>query len=271
MISLKSPEEIEAIARAGTIIGELYKLLPDRVVPGVSTGELDRFAETFIRDHEGAEPAFKGLYGFPATLCTSVNHEVVHGIPAERRKLAEGDVISIDCGVKLDGFYSDAAITVPVGEIASEVQELLDVTRRGLELGIQEAQPGKRLGDIGAAIQSAADGAGYGIVRELVGHGIGRDPHEDPQVPNYGRRGRGMRLEVGLVLAIEPMFNLGTEKVRTLPDRWTVITADRTVSAHFEHTVAVTETGPRILTLGLQPEAGVRDSGSDAADGAVLR
>ena len=269
MISLKSPEEIDTIARGGAIIAELYRILPERVEPGVSTGELDRFAERFIRDHEGAEPAFKGLYGFPATLCTSINHEVVHGIPAERRKLGEGDALSIDCGVKLDGFYADAAITLAVGEISREVQELLDVTKRGLELGIEQARPGKRLGDIGAAIQSAADAAGYGIVRELVGHGLGREPHEDPQVPNYGRSGRGMPLEVGLVVAIEPMFNLGTEKVRTLPDRWTVITADRSVSAHFEHTVAVTEDGPRILTGGLDQDSGFRiqDSGGEGAGG----
>ena len=248
MIQLKSPEEIERIARAGAIIAALYTELPGRVGPGVSTRELDRFAESFIRDHEGAEPAFKGLYGFPATLCTSVNFEVVHGIPADRRKLAAGDVISVDCGVKLDGFFADAAVTLPVGEIAPEVERLLEVTRAALMRGVAATRPGNRLGDIGAAIQAPADEAGYGIVRDLVGHGIGREPHEEPQVPNYGKTGRGMPLEVGLVLAIEPMFNLGTANVRTLPDRWTVVTADRAVSAHFEHTVAVTESGPRILT-----------------------
>jgi methionyl aminopeptidase len=248
VILLKSPEEIDQIARAGAILAALYEALPPEVRPGVSTRQLDRFAESFIRDHAGAQPAFKGLYGFPATLCTSVNFEVVHGIPADRRRLAEGDVISIDCGVRLDGFYADAAITLPVGEIPHEVERLLCATRRALELGIEQARPGNRLGDIGAAIQSAADEAGYGIVRDLVGHGIGREPHEEPQVPNYGRKGRGMPLEVGLVLAIEPMFNLGTENVRTLSDRWTVVTADRAVSAHFEHTVAVTATGPRVLT-----------------------
>ena len=248
MISLKSAEEIEAMARAGRIIAELYRVIPEKVEPGVTTGELDRFAERFIRDHEGAVPAFKGLYGFPATLCTSVNYEVVHGIPTERRKLTEGDVVSVDCGVKLDGFFADAAITIPVGEIAPEVQRLLDVTRESLEAGIAEARPGRRLGDIGAAIQAGADRAEYGIVRDLVGHGIGREPHEEPQVPNYGTRGRGMPLEEGLVIAIEPMFNLGTPKVRTLPDRWTVVTVDRAPSAHFEHTVAVTAAGPRVLT-----------------------
>lgn len=248
MIHLKTAEEIEKIANAGAIIAALYRELPKQIKPGVSTRELDRFSEAFIRDHNGAEPAFKGLYGFPATLCTSVNYEVVHGIPADKRKLLSGDVISIDCGVKLDGFYADAAITLPVGEIEAEVERLLEVTRTGLEQGIQAAKAGNRLGDVGAAIQASADAAGYGIVRDLVGHGIGREPHEEPQVPNFGKAGRGMPLEVGLVLAIEPMFNLGTANVRTLPDRWTVVTADRAVSAHFEHTVAITESGPRILT-----------------------
>ena len=248
MISLKTADEIETIARGGEIIAELYRLLPDEVQPGRSTADLDRFAEEFIRSHEGAEPAFKGLYGFPATLCTSVNHEVVHGIPADRRKLAEGDVVSIDCGVKLEGFYADAAVTLPVGEVGPEVARLLEVTRQSLQAGIAEAHAGQRLGDVGAAIQEIADRAGYGIVRDLVGHGIGRSPHEEPQVPNFGRRGRGMPLEEGLVLAIEPMLNLGTATVRTLPDRWTVVTADRKVSAHFEHTVAITADGPRVLT-----------------------
>ncbi|MDR0788408.1 MAG: type I methionyl aminopeptidase [Gemmatimonadota bacterium] len=248
MISLKTPGEIDIIARAGAIISALYREIPGRLAPGVSTRELDRFAESFIRDHAGAEPAFKGLYGFPATLCTSINHEVVHGIPSDKRKLVNGDIVSVDCGVKLDGFYADAAVTLPVGEILPEVTRLLEVTREALNRGIMQAHPGNRLGDIGAAIQHPADEAGYGIVRELVGHGVGREPHEEPQVPNYGKAGRGMPLEIGLVLAIEPMFNLGTANVRTLSDRWTVVTVDRAVSAHFEHTVAVTASGPRILT-----------------------
>jgi methionyl aminopeptidase len=248
LISLKSPEEIEIIARAGAVIAELYRIIPAEVVPGRTTAELDRFAESFIRDHPGAEPAFKGLYGFPATLCTSVNQEVVHGIPAQRRKLVDGDVVSIDCGVKLEGFYADAAITLPVGEIAPDAARLLEVTRTALDRGIAEARSGNRLYDIGAAVQEVAERAGFGIVRDLVGHGIGRSPHEEPQVPNVGRRGRGMKLEVGLVICIEPMFNLGTAEVRTLPDRWTVVTADRKVSAHFEHTVAITADGPRVLT-----------------------
>jgi methionyl aminopeptidase len=248
VISLKTPDEIDAIGRAGAIIAALYREIPERLAPGVSTRELDRYAEAFIRDHAGAEPAFKGLYGFPATLCTSINHEVVHGIPADRRRLAEGDVISIDCGVKLQGFFADAAVTLPVGPIDPKVERLLATTRDALSRGIAQARPGNRLGDIGAAIQAPADEAGYGVVRELVGHGIGREPHEEPQVPNYGRAGKGMPLEIGLVLAIEPMFNLGSPNVRTLPDRWTVVTVDRAVSAHFEHTVAVTAEGPRVLT-----------------------
>jgi methionyl aminopeptidase len=248
LIHLKTPDEIEAIARAGAILAALYQVLPARVAPGVATGELDSFAESFIRDHDGAEPAFKGLYGFPATLCTSINFEVVHGIPSPRRRLAAGDVLSVDCGVKLEGFYADAALTLPAGEIAPEVKALLDATREALDLAVAEAHPGKRLGDVGAAVQEVAERAGYGVVRELVGHGVGRQPHEEPQVPNWGTRGKGMKLVEGLVLAIEPMFNLGTPNVRTLPDRWTVVTADRRVSAHFEHTVAVTADGPRVLT-----------------------
>ncbi|HWK89884.1 MAG TPA: type I methionyl aminopeptidase [Longimicrobium sp.] len=249
MIHLKSAEEIDHIARAGHILAELFRAMPERVRPGVTTAELDRWAEDFIRGHDGAEPAFKGLYGFPATLCTSVNHEVVHGIPSPRRVLRDGDIVSVDCGVKLNGFYGDAALTVPVGQVADEVRVLLDRTLRALELGIAEARPGNRLGDIGAAIQEVADAAGYGVVRELVGHGVGRQPHEEPQVPNWGKRGRGLKLLEGMVLAIEPMFNLGAEGVRTLPDRWTVVTSDRKASAHFEHTVAVTADGPRILTI----------------------
>ncbi len=249
MIHLKSAAEIDTIARAGAILAELYRQIPAEVRPGVTTAQLDRWAEDFIRGHPGAEPAFKGLYGFPATLCVSVNHEVVHGIPSTRRVLRDGDVVSVDCGVKLEGFYADAAVTLPVGPIDPEVQTLLDRTREALAAGIEEARPGRRLGDMGAAIQAVADRAGYGVVRELVGHGVGRQPHEEPQVPNFGTAGKGLKLLEGMVLAIEPMFNLGTAGVRTLPDRWTVVTADRKVSAHFEHTVAVTADGPRILTV----------------------
>jgi methionyl aminopeptidase len=250
VIQFYGAEEIDAIARAGRILAALYRVIPERVRPGATTADLDRFAEEFIRSHEGAEPAFKGLYGFPATLCTSVNHEVVHGIPSHRRKLAEGDVVSVDCGVKLGGFFADAANTYAVAPVVPEVAELLERTSDALYRGIAEARPGQRLGDVGGAIQEVADEKGYGVVRELVGHGVGRKPHEEPQVPNYGKRGRGLKLVEGMVLAIEPMFNLGVAGVRTLPDRWTVVTADRKVSAHFEHTVAVTAAGPRILTDG---------------------
>ena len=249
MIHLKSAAEIDTIGRAGAILADLYRQIPAQVRPGVSTAQLDRWAEDFIRSHPGAEPAFKGLYGFPATLCTSVNHEVVHGIPSTRRVLKEGDVVSVDCGVKLEGFYADAAISIPIPPVEPEVQALLDRTQEALRAGIDEARPGRRLGDMGAAIQAVADRAGYGVVRELVGHGVGRQPHEEPQVPNFGTAGKGLKLLEGMVLAIEPMFNLGTAGVRTLPDRWTVVTADRKVSAHFEHTVAVTADGPRILTI----------------------
>lgn len=248
MSMLKTPEEIEAIARAGRIIGALFQALEERVRPGVSTGELDAYAEEFIRGHDGAEPAFKGLYGFPATVCASVNHEVVHGIPSPYRTLADGDIISVDVGVKLDGWFADSAVTFAVGEVDAETARLLTVTREALADGIRAARPGNRLGDVGHAVQKRAEAEGYGVVRELVGHGIGRDPHEDPQVPNFGQPGRGTKLEPGLVIAIEPMLNLGVPEVETLADRWTVITADKRRSAHFEHTVAVTEEGPRILT-----------------------
>ena len=246
-VEIKSADEIARMREAGRIVCEILDELERAVAPGVSTWDLDALAEKLIRA-KGAKPAFKGYHGFPSCLCASVNHEVVHGIPSSRRRLAEGDVVSIDCGVKLEGFYADAAVTLPVGAIGPEVTKLLETTRQSLQAGISEAHVGQRLGDIGAAIQEIADRAGYGIVRDLVGHGIGRSPHEEPQVPNYGRRGRGMPLEEGLVLAIEPMLNLGTPNVRTLADRWTVVTADRKVSAHFEHTVAITAEGPRVLT-----------------------
>ena len=249
MIALKTPGEIDAIAAAGEILGAFFEALPARVQPGVSTLELDEFAEEFIRSHAGAEPAFKGLYGFPGSICASVDQEVVHGIPSAKRVLAEGSVISVDAGVRLDGWYADAAVTLPVGAIDEPTGRLLETTQQALRAGIAEARPGQRLGDVGHAIQRVADQAGFSIVRDLVGHGIGRDPHEEPQVPNYGQPGRGLRLQAGLVLAIEPMINAGGAEVRTLPDRWTVVTTDRKRSAHFEHTVAIEEEGPRILTV----------------------
>lgn len=247
MISIRTAAEIEAIGRAGRIIGDLFRELEPRVRPGVTTRELDAVVEEFIRSHDGAEPAFKGLYGFPASACTSINEEVVHGIPSERR-LEQGDIITVDVGVKLAGWFADAARTFAVGDIDDETRRLLDVTWQSLQAGIEEARPGQRLGDIGHAVQSVAEAAGFAVVRDLVGHGIGREPHEEPQVPNYGRPGRGVRLQAGMVLAIEPMINTGGIGVRTLPDRWTVVTADGGRSAHFEQTVAITEAGPRVLT-----------------------
>jgi methionyl aminopeptidase len=248
VIYLKTPAEVEAIGRAGAILGGLFDELPARVRPGVSAADLDAFAEEYIRSHAGAVPAFKGLYGFPATLCVSINHEVVHGIPRKKRVLREGDIVSVDAGVRLEGWYADSARTYPVGDIDADTRKLLDVTREALLRGIELAVPGRHLGDVGHAIQSVAEEAGFNVVRELVGHGIGRSPHEEPNVPNFGRPDRGLKLEAGLVLAIEPMVARGSGKVRTLGDRWTVVTSDGSPSAHFEHTVAVGEGGARVLT-----------------------
>ncbi|MHB1170759.1 MAG: type I methionyl aminopeptidase [Longimicrobiales bacterium] len=248
MIALRSTPEIDAIARAGAIIGKLHQALHERVRPGVSTQDIDEFGDEFIRSHTGAIPAFKGLYGFPGSLCISVNEEVVHGIPSTKRVLQEGDIVTVDAGVKLDGWFADAAYTYGVGEIDEETDRLLRVTREALDAGIEAAKPGNRLGDIGHAVQKVAESAGFSVVRDLVGHGIGREPHEEPQVPNYGKPGRGLALKPGLVIAIEPMVNAGVPGVRTLADRWTVVTADRMMSAHYEHTVAVVDGGARILT-----------------------
>lgn len=245
---LKSAEEIDAIARAGEIVAGVLALVGERAEPGVSTEALDAAAEGYIRDHEGAAPAFKGLYGFPATLCTSVNDEVVHGIPSPDRCLQEGDLLGVDVGVVLEEMYADAAVTVPVGRPSDEAKRLLAVTQASLDVGVQSAMPGSTLGDVGAAIQAVVEDAGYSVIRELVGHGVGFAPHEEPHVPNFGRRGQGATLEEGLVIAIEPMVNVGRRHIRTLADGWTVVTADGSLSAHFEHTVAVTREGPRILT-----------------------
>jgi len=250
MIHLRTAGEIAAIKAAGAVLDHLFEEIAGQVAPGVSTAELDRFAEELIRSHSGATPAFKGLYGFPATLCTSINEEVVHGIPSKRRVIEEGDIISIDAGARLDGWFADRAVTYPVGPVDEETDELLRVTQQALQAGIGHARDGNRMGDIGAAVQEVAEEAGMTVVRELVGHGIGREPHEEPQVPNFGRRGTGIRLMPGMVVAIEPMVNRGGADVRTLADRWTVVTADGRRSAHFEHTVAITENGPRILTGG---------------------
>jgi methionyl aminopeptidase len=249
VITLKTTDEIEVIARACEIVADVLDQISGLVGPGVTTAELDEWAEGRIRSHDGARPAFKGLYGFPATLCTSINHEVVHGIPSRDRVLKEGDIVSVDVGVCQEGYYGDGAVTLCVGEVALDVRRLLDVTRDALEKGVEAARPGGHIGDISAAIEKIGLEAGYGVPRELTGHGIGSRPHEEPQVPNYGRPGQGLRLQPGLVLAVEPMFNLGRREIETLGDEWTVVTADRKVSAHFEHTVAVTNQGPRVLTV----------------------
>jgi len=249
MIPLRTATEIDAIAAAGAVLGRLFDAIGEQIVAGATTESLDRFAEDLIRSNKGAVPSFKGLYGFPATLCTSINEEVVHGIPSAKRVLRDGDIISVDAGVRLDGWCADRAVTYAVGPVDDETVELLDITRRALDDGIEMARAGNRMGDIGAAIQERAEAAGMSIVRELVGHGVGRDPHEEPQVPNFGRRDTGLRLMTGLVLAIEPMVNRGEAAVRTLSDRWTVVTADGHRSAHFEHTVAITQDGPRVLTV----------------------
>jgi len=249
LIQIKTAEEIAAIGRAGAILARLFEAIVPEVQPGKSTAELDRFAEDFILSHPGATPAFKGLYGFPASLCTSVNYEVVHGIPSDKRVLQDGDIVSVDAGVQLEGWFADAAVTYAVGDVDALSETLLRTTQAALKAGIAVAVSGNHLGDIGYAVQSTAENDGFSVVRDLVGHGIGREPHEEPQVPNFGRPGKGLELAPGMVLAIEPMVNAGTANVRTLPDRWTVVTIDKKRSAHFEHTVAVTEDGPRILTL----------------------
>jgi methionyl aminopeptidase len=249
MITLKSPKEIEIMARAGRIVAETLDLVRSMVRPGISTEELDSAAEKFIRRHPGATPSFKGLYGFPKTLCVSINQEIVHGIPSPRRVLREGSIVSVDVGVHLEGFHADAATTIAVGEIAPEARRLLEVTQKALAAGIAEARIGNHIGDIGHAVQTVAEGAGFGVVRELVGHGVGERMHEDPQVPNHGQPHRGPRLQAGMTLAIEPMITLGDYATRMLDDKWTVVTADGSLAAHFEHTVAITREGPRILTL----------------------
>lgn len=246
MITIKNVEEIAVMRRAGRIVAEVFELMREKIRPGITTGELDMLAERLIRKR-GAVPLFKGYGGFPATLCLSVNDEVIHGIPG-KRVLQEGDIISVDVGAKIDGFCGDAARTFAVGKIAPEVQTLLDVTERSLAAGIGQAVIGNRIGDIANAVQTVAEAEGYGVVRDFTGHGIGRELHEAPDVPNYGRPGRGLRLISGMALAIEPMINMGTHEVRTLRDGWTVVTLDGRPSAHFENTVAITADGPVVLT-----------------------
>ena len=248
VIQLKSSREIELMAEGGRILAAVVQRLRDAVRPGVSTLELDAVAEAFIRSHAGATPAFKGLYGFTGSICASINQEIVHGIPSRKRVLVEGDIISIDVGVAYRGYFTDSATTVPVGVVDAETSRLLEVTERSLAAGIAAAVPGNHLGDIGAAVQQVVEGAGFSVVRDLVGHGIGVEFHEEPQVPNYGKPKRGLKLVPGLTIAIEPMVNVGGPMTRTLPDKWTIVTVDGSRSAHFEHTVAITEAGNRVLT-----------------------
>jgi len=246
VIIRKSPQEIEAMARAGAVVAETLAVIGDRIRPGVTTAELDRVAEEFIRSRGGA-PTFKGFRGFPASICASPNAMVVHGIPGPYR-LEEGDLISIDVGVTLEGFVADSAFTFGVGETDPEAQRLLDVCQAALAAGVEQARAGNHVGDISAAVQRATESAEFAVVRTLVGHGIGRSMHEQPQVPNFGEPGRGPKLATGMTLAIEPMITAGSPTVFVEGDDWSVSTTDGSLSAHFEHTVAVTESGPRILT-----------------------
>ena len=252
-VHLKSRAEIAAMRETGRVVATILQALREAAQPGITTGELDELAVEMMAK-AGVKSAWKG-YGpggrqpFPGVICASINEEVVHGIPSRRRKLREGDIVGIDFGVIREGWYGDSAVTVAVGQISEEAERLVRVTREALELGIAQAKPGNRLGDIGAAVQAHAEKHGYSVVRDFVGHGIGRRLHEEPQVPNYGPGGQGMRLKAGMVVAIEPMVNVGTWQVEELDDDWTAVTADGKLSAHFEHTVAVTEEGPVILTL----------------------
>jgi len=246
MIILKSRQEIEKMRKSNVLVAAILEELKKKIRPGVKTIELDRLSEEMALK-KGARPAFKGYRGYPYSLCTSVNSEVVHGMPSER-ELKEGDIVSLDFGILNDGYYGDAAVTVPVGEITPAAKRVLRVTEEALYRGIAEVRAGNRIGDVSAAIQGHAEAAGFSVVRDLVGHGIGKNLHEDPQVPNYGTSGRGIELNPGMVFAIEPMVNEGTYRVDVLRDGWTVVTADGKLSAHFEHSVAITENGPVILS-----------------------
>ena len=246
MIKLKSKDEIELMRESAQLVSKTLGVLAAEIRPGISTLYLDKLAETYIRDHE-AIPGFLGLYNFPNSLCISVNEQVVHGIP-NKKPLIEGDIVSIDCGVLKNGYYGDHAYTFPVGEVSNEVQKLLDVTKESLYLGIEQMTAGKRIGDVSYVIQKHTESHGYGVVRELVGHGLGKEMHESPEVPNYGKRGRGPVIKNGLVVAIEPMINMGTRKVKQLNDGWTIVTADGKPSAHFEHNIAVVDGKPDVLS-----------------------
>jgi methionyl aminopeptidase len=248
MINCRSQSELEKMRRSGTVLRQVLDAVRARVAAGVSTMELEHVAEEKIREL-AAKPAFKGYYDYPCVLCTSVNNEIIHGIPSEKRILKEGDILSIDCGVVLDGYYSDSAVTVPVGTtLTPELKKLLEVTEVSLKKAINEVKLGRTVGDIGAVVQEYVEANGFSVVREFVGHGIGTRMHEEPQVPNFGTRGHGIRLREGMVLAIEPMVNVGKPGTRVLDDKWTAVTEDGSYSAHFEHTVAVTRNGPLVLT-----------------------
>jgi len=248
MICLKSERELETMDRANRLVHQTLRAVEAAAAPGVSTADLDKLAEEIVRAG-GGEPAFKGYRGFPATLCTSVNDVIVHGIPSANVRLREGDLVSVDCGVLLDGFYGDAAVTFAVGDVSVEARRLMEITRQCLDDAVAAVEPGARLGDVGAAVQRRAEDAGFGVVREFVGHGIGRALHEEPQVPNYGEPGRGQLLKPGLVIAIEPMITGGSWRVRIDDDGWTARTEDGKLAAHFEFSVAVTADGPRVLGL----------------------
>jgi methionyl aminopeptidase len=245
-VELKSPQELEVMRRAGRVVSKLLKLMEAEAKPGVTTRRLDEIAEAFVRS-QGAEPAFKGYYGYPATICVSVNEEVVHGIPGPR-VLRDGDIVGVDVGAKLEGFFSDAARTFAIGQVDAASRKLIDVTREAMARGIAQAVEGNRLGDISWAVQSYAEEHGFSVVRQFVGHGIGRNLHEEPQVPNYGKPNQGIKLVTGMALAIEPMLNAGTHEVEVLEDGWTVVTKDRKRSGHFEQTVFVGKTKPEIVT-----------------------
>ncbi|HEX2268487.1 MAG TPA: type I methionyl aminopeptidase [Pyrinomonadaceae bacterium] len=247
MIIGKSKRELEKMRAAGQLVGQVRNRLREMVEPGITTIELDRFAEKMIRD-AGALPTFKGYNGFPYSICASVNEQIVHGFPSNY-KLKEGDIFSIDCGVTLEGFVGDTATTIPVGKVSEDRMKLIRVTEECLERAIRQCVPGNHLGDIGWAVQEFAEANGYSVVRDYVGHGIGRRMHEDPQIPNYGRPGLGPKIKSGYVFAIEPMINIGTHHTKVLSDGWTVVTMDGQPSAHFEHTVAITDEGPEVLTL----------------------
>ena len=247
-IMIKTAAEIEKMRASGRILRQVHEAISPIVRPGASTMDLEITANRKIAEFPGATAAFKGYHGYPAALCTSLNEEVVHGIPSEKRLLRSGDIVSIDCGIILDGFYSDAAMTYAVGDVSADTERLLRTTRSSLDAAIEAAQVGGRLGDISAAVQQICEAEGFGVVRDFVGHGIGRAMHEDPQVPNFGPPGKGPRLKAGMVLAIEPMVNVGSAEVRVLKDGWTAVTIDRSYSAHFEHTVAITRDGPQVLT-----------------------